>query len=182
LLLLIAAQRANAPAPGPDVLDQENGFGGILFGSLDGQVSGLTRAPSGVGKRWRHTKLYGRMTDTITLAGRAVKPTYWFRNHRFEGVTIWVSLAQAAATEALLVRKYGLPQADAAVAETNYWLGKRTYILYERNYPKSRGWVLHVASLAMLNEQVVETAVRQQARTRLGWQPDSLGLPHQFPH
>jgi hypothetical protein len=58
-----------------------------------------------------------------------------------------------------------------------YWLGQRTYILYEDALPDV---ALHVASLGMLNEQVIETAVRREARQKLGWQPDSLGLPRQF--
>ena len=80
-----------------------------------------------------------------------------------------------------LKHKYGPSRRDSIDANTEYWLGTRTFILYEPVNPKSKGYVLHVSSLAMLNEQVVETAVRQQARARLGWQPDSLGLPRQFP-
>ena len=181
-VLLMAAQLATAPAvPNPDLLDQENGFAGIKFGSLDTQVPGLRPEPSGVGKRWRFTRLFHRPADTITLGSQAVVPTYWFRNHRFEGVTIEISMAKATAVSAFLKRKYGLPQVDAGIPETEYWLGTRSYILYERIYPKSRGYELHIASLAMLNEQVLETAVRQQARVKLGWHSDSLGLPRQFP-
>ena len=180
-ILLTAAQLTTAPVPSPDVLDQENGVAGIRFGSLDAQTPRLTPDFNSLGKRWRNTKLYHRLGDTTTLGGQAVAPAYWFRNHRFEGVTIEISLAKAAAVSAFLKRKYGPSRPDAAIPETEYWLGTRSYILYERAYPKSRGYELHIASLAMLNEQVLETAVRQQARARLGWQPDSLGLPRQFP-
>ena len=180
-ILLTAAQFATTPIPSPDVLDQENGFARIKFGSLDAQAPGLTPDFSGLGKRWRNTKLYHRLGDTTTLGGQAVTPAYWFRNHRFEGVTIEISLIKAAAISAFLKLKYGPSWSDATISETEYWLGARSYILYERAYPKSRGYELHIASLVMLNEQVLETAVRQQARVRLGWQPDSLGLPRQFP-
>ncbi len=179
-VFLIAAQSPDSE-PSIAVLDRENGFGGVCFGCLDTQVPRLTHTPSGIGKRWRTTKLFTRQSDTVTISGQAVVPTYWFRNHHFEGVTIDVGLAQADAVLAALKRKYGPSQRDTAEAETHYWLGARTYILYERTYPKSRGWELHISSLAMLNEQVVETAVRSQARAKLGWQPDSLGLPRQFP-
>lgn len=177
------AMTAQAPVSEPNiaVLDQRNGFGGISFGCLDTQVSGLTHIPSGIGKRWRATKLFMRQSDTTTISGQPVIPTYWFRNHHFVGVTIDISLIQADAILAGLKWKYGPSQRDTVEVETQYWLGTRTYILYERTYPKSRGWELHIGSLAMLNEQVVETAVRRQARATLGWQPDSLGLPRQFP-
>jgi hypothetical protein len=167
--------------PTIELLDQEYGFGGVRFGAVDTQVPQLVHAPSGVGKRWRNTKLFVRQGDTCKLAGFAVAPTYWFRNHRFIGATIDVPLVQAGEVMAALNKKYGPAQRDTAAADTYYWLGKRTYILFEHFYPKARTWDLHIGSLAMLNEQVMETTVRRQARATLGWQPDSLGLPRQFP-
>lgn len=178
---ILAAAQTPTAEPGIAALDQENGFGGIPFGTVDTQVPQLAHVPSGVGKRWRATKLFIRQADTSTVAGRVVAPTYWFRNHRFIGVTIDVPLAQADAVLAALSQKYGPSQRDTTAAETHYWLGTRTYILFEHFYPKARAWKLHISSLAMLNEQVLETAVRRQARAKLGWQPDSLGLPRQFP-
>ena len=97
---------------------------------------------------------------------------------RFVGATY--QLPQERKTRAIrqeLIRRYGLPR-PGNVANALYWLGQRTYILYEDALPNV---TLHVASLAMLNEQVIETSVRQEARNSLGWQPDSLGLPRQFP-
>ncbi|MCI1186891.1 hypothetical protein MON38_05625 [Hymenobacter sp. DH14] len=176
---LLATQ--TAPAPGLGALDQANGFGGIPFGRLDTQVPGLVREASGIGKRWRTTKLFRRPADTLTLAGQSVHPMYWFRNHRFVGVNIDLPKAEGGRVQNYLHQQYGPPQPDPAVAGSAYWLGARTYVLFEPVYPASKGWVLHIASLAMLNEQVTETAVRQQARATLGWQPDSLGLPPQFP-
>ena len=181
-LLFLVAAHPHGPLPGMAVLDQENGFGGVSFGQSDAQVTGLQHTSSGIGKRWRTTKLFHRQPDTITVGAQAIKPVYWFRNHRFEGVTIDLPTpAQAEKVLAFMKHKYGPSQRDTMAAETEYWLGARTFMLYEPVYPKSHGWVLHISSLAMLNEQVVETAVRRQARATLGWQPDSLGLPRQFP-
>jgi len=179
VVLLMATKLTEAP--GIELLDQENGFAGIAFGSTLEQVPGLAPTSGGLGKRWRHTKLYRRPATSVALAGEVVMPDYWFRNQHFIGVTIDVSRAQGAAVLGYLKQKYGPSQIDSAAVGTEYWLGKRTYILFEPTYPKSRGWELHIAELAMLNEQVVETAVRRQARAKLGWQPDSLGLPRQFP-
>lgn len=178
-LWLLSAQAA--PSPSLAALDQANHFGGIVFGTLDTRVRGLVRTPSGIGKRWRTTKLFRRPSDTLTLAGLPIRPVYWFRNHRFIGADIDLTKDQAGTVRLFLHRQYGRSQPDPAAAGTEYWLGARTYLLFEPVYPASRGWVLHIASLAMLNEQVTETAVRRQARARLGWQPDSLGLPPQFP-
>lgn len=143
-------------------------------------MQGLQPIASGVGKRWRVTRLFERPANLTTIAGRQVPATYWFRNHRFIGVTIDIAKNQGEATAAWLRSNYGPARPDSAAAGTEYWLGKRTYILFEPVYPKSKGWELHIASLAMLNEQVAETAVRHQARLSLGWRPDSLGLPRQY--
>lgn len=75
-----------------------------------------------------------------------------------------------------LTKRYGAPR-PGNVAGQWYWLGRRTYILYEEGMPKT---TVHIAGLDMLNEQLIETSVRQEARTALGWQPDSLGLARQF--
>lgn len=179
--MLLGSLLIAEPTAGIGKLDQENGFGGIAFGESDSQVSGLKPVAGGIGKRWQITKLFARPADTATIAGRQVYATYWFRNHRFVGVTIRIAKNQGEATAAWLHRQYGAARRDSIAAGTEYWLGKRTYILLEPVYPKSQGWELHVASLAMLNEQVAETAVRQQARLSLGWRPDSLGLPRQYP-
>jgi hypothetical protein len=178
MMFLTAANGGSEPSIA--LLDQENGFGGVRFGAVDTQVPQLVHTPSGIGKRWRVTKLFIRQGDTSKLAGHAVVPTYWFRNHRFVGVTIEVPLAQAGEVMLALNNKYGPAQRDTAAADTYYWLGTHTYILFEHFYPKARTWNLHISSLGMLNEQVTETAVRRQARATLGWQPDSLGLPRQF--
>lgn len=77
-----------------------------------------------------------------------------------------------------LTALYGPARPDT-VPNSWYWLGQRSYILLEKTYPSGGQVVL--ASLAMLNEQVYETAVRARARRQLGWHPDSLGLPRQFP-
>ena len=181
ITLLVSAQVPELE-PGIALLDQENGFGGIPFGQSDAQVTGLMHAASGIGKRWRNTKLFRRQSDTATLGRQLVRPVYWFRNHHFIGVNIGLEQpAQAEKVRAFLKHKYGPSQRDPADAETEYWLGAHTFMLFEPVYPKSRGWVLHISSLTMLNEQVVETAVRRQARATLGWQPDLLGLPRQFP-
>jgi hypothetical protein len=79
---------------------------------------------------------------------------------------------------AYLTAQYGPARPDT-LPDHWYWLGQQSYMLLERT-TKNRA-VLFVASLAMLNEQVYETTVRARARQLLHWQPDSLGLPRQFP-
>ena len=77
-----------------------------------------------------------------------------------------------------LTSQYGPARPDT-LPDHWYWLGQRSYILLEKN--GKRDGALFIASLAMLNEQVYESAVRARARRQLGWQPDSAGLPRQFP-
>lgn len=135
---------------------------------------------SGMGKRWKTTQVYvlPPQADTMMLAHQPVHPEFWFRSGQFIGVTYQLKREQKSRTVLReLTRRYGPPR-PGNVPGAQYWLGRRTYILYEDAVPDV---VLHIASLDMLNEQVIETSVRQEARNSLGWQPDSLGLPRQFP-
>jgi hypothetical protein len=160
-------------------LDVVGGVGGIRFGELITQVPGFKYRFSGIGKRWRTTRLYTRLDDTTRLAGLGTPATYWFRQNRFIGVDIALNSTDAIQQElSLLTRQYGPASVDT-LPNHWYWLGQNTYLLLEKN-TKNSG-VLFVASLAMLNEQVYETAVRARARRLLGWQPDSVGLPRQYP-
>jgi len=158
-------------------LDAEGGVGGIRFGAAPAEVAGLRPALGGFGKRWRTTKLYVRPGDTARVLG--LPPTYWFRQNRFIGINVHLTSA-AALDQALaqLTARYGPARPDTLPGYW-YWLGQRSYILLDRSSKKEG--TLFVASLAMLNEQVYETAVRARARRVLSWQPDSLGLPRQFP-
>jgi len=79
----------------------------------------------------------------------------------------------------LLTAQYGPARPDT-LANSWYWLGQHSYIMLEK-VDKKKGF-LFIASLGMLNEQVHETAVRARARRLLGWHPDSLGLPRQYPN
>jgi len=132
----------------------------------------------GVGKRWRTTRLYTIKGDTTRLGGVGKPTSYWFRQNRFIGVDLQLNSAEAVQRAlAQLTRQYGPARPDT-LPNHWYWLGRQSYLLLEQN-GRQQG-ALFIASLGMLNEQVYETAVRARAR-RLGWQPDSLGLPRQFP-
>ena len=160
-------------------LDQEGGVGGIRFGQLATQVAGFNHQFVGIGKRWRTTRLYSRPGDTTTLGGVGAPGSYWFRQNRFIGVSLELT-SDKAVQQALahLTGQYGPAQPDT-LPDHWYWLGQRSYILLEKN--GKRSGALFIASLAMLNEQVYESAVRARARRLLNWQPDSSGLPRQFP-
>jgi hypothetical protein len=160
-------------------LDEANGVGGLRFGTRIDQITDFDQQFAGIGKRWRTTRLYSRPGDTTTLAGMRVPLTYWFRLGRFIGVD--GQLQSAAAYDELrhrLTARYGPPRAET-LAEQWHWLGRRSYLLLEKS--DRRTGTLFVASLDMLNEQVYETALRARARRELGWRPDSVGLPRQFP-
>lgn len=173
-----AAQAGTGPMPGMQPLDVAYRVHGIPLGAAEGSVPWLRPGFGGVGKRWRHTRLYdAARPDTLTLGGQRAEVSFWFRGGRYIGATYQLKdEPESRLIRTLLTRRYGPPR-QAAEPDTWYWLGRRTYILYEDSY---RTTIVHIASLAMLNEQVAETTVRQQARATLGWQPDSLGMPRQF--
>ncbi|MGY3090309.1 hypothetical protein ACVWYF_003364 [Hymenobacter sp. UYAg731] len=175
-VLLMAALPAQAPLL---ALDEANGVGGLVFGVRAEQVAGFEKQFAGIGKRWRTTRLYSRPGDTTTIAGMRVPLTYWFRLGRFIGVDAQLKVPEVY-DELLhrLTARYGPPRADT-VPEQWHWLGRRSYLLLEKN--DRRTGMLFAASLDMLNEQVYETALRARARRELNWHPDSVGLPRQFP-
>jgi len=164
----------------PFRLDEAGGVGGLRFGEPAGPGVVLTSRFNGVGKRWRTTTLYSRPGDTTRLGGLGAPDAYWFRANRFIGIDKMLS-SPGAIQQAyqLLTAQYGPARPDT-VPDSWYWLGQRSYILLEKT-DKKRGF-LFIASLGMLNEQVHETAVRARARRLLGWRPDSLGLPRQYPN
>ncbi|GAB2955753.1 hypothetical protein GCM10027048_22160 [Hymenobacter coalescens] len=164
--------------PGLAGLDSAYTVHGIRLGAAEGSVPWLRPTSSGFGKRWRHTRLYAPKADTVTLCRQRADASFWFRGGRYIGATYLLpkSEQKTRRVQQMLTRRYGPPR-PANVPNTWYWLGRRTYILYEDGIPQP---IVHVAGLGMLNEQVMETSVRQEARTALGWQPDSLGLPRQF--
>ena len=160
-------------------LDAAGGVGGLRFGEALTPAARLQPTLGGMGKRWRTTKLFVRPGDMTRLGGSPRPPTYWFRQNRFIGASVDMPSAQALQVAlARLTAQYGPAHPDT-LPDQWYWLGQRSYLLLERS-SKNQG-TLFVASLAMLNEQVYETAVRARARRLLGWHPDSLGLPRQFP-
>lgn len=173
-----AVAQASGPMPSLSALDSAYTVHGIQLGAAEGSVPWLRPEVSGVGKRWQHTKLYAAKADTVTLRRQRARASFWFRGGRYVGATYQLPKAERKTRQVLqaLTRCYGPPR-PGNVPNSWYWLGRRTYILYEEGIPQTS---VHVAGLGMLNEQVVETSVRQQARTALGWQPDSLGLPRQF--
>ena len=164
--------------PAAGRLDAAGGVGGIRFGAPAAAVVGLQPALGGLGKRWRTTQLYQRPGDTTRFGGLPLPATYWFRQNRFVGVDVPLTAAQVPQVLTSLTAQYGPARPDTLPNQW-YWLGQHSYLLLER-LTKKNG-TLFVASLAMLNEQVYETAVRARARRVLHWQPDSLGLPRQWP-
>jgi hypothetical protein len=173
------AQATTGPVSALRQLDSTYAVHGITFGTLEGTVTSLQPQFSGAGKRWKTTRVYGLkpQADTATLAHEKMQPEFWFRGGQFIGVTYQLKKEQKSRVILqALTQRYGPPK-PGNVEGAFYWLGKRTYILYEDALPNV---ALHIASLGMLNEQVIETSVRQEARNSLGWQPDSLGLPRQF--
>ncbi|WP_033369781.1 hypothetical protein [Hymenobacter norwichensis] len=174
------AQTTSGSMPALQQLYSTYAVHGVPFGTSEGTVPSLQPQVSGIGKRWKITRVYGLISqaDTATFAHEKIRPQFWFRGGRFIGVTYQLKKEQKTRVILqALTRRYGPPK-PGNVEGAFYWLGKRTYILYEDALPDV---ALHIASLGMLNEQVIETSVRQEARTSLGWQPDSLGLPRQFP-
>ena len=167
-------------APAAFRLDTAGGVGGVRFDEPAGPEARLTAQFSGVGKRWRTTKLYRRPGDTTQLGGLGAPDAYWFRANRFIGIDKQLASPEAVAQAyRVLTAQYGPARPDT-VPDSWYWLGQRSYIFLEKT-DKKRG-ALFIASLGMLNEQVHETAVRARARRLLGWRPDSLGLPRQYPN
>jgi hypothetical protein len=161
-------------------LDEAGGVGGLRFDEPAAPAIKLTLSFNGLGKRWRVTTLFNRPGDTTRLGGLGAPTTYWFRANRFIGVDKILSSPEAIQQAyQLLNAQYGPAQPDT-ISDSWYWLGKRSYILLEKT-DRKRG-MLFMASLGMLNEQVHETAVRASARRLLGWHPDSLGLPRQYPN
>jgi hypothetical protein len=161
-------------------LDEAGGIGGIHFDEPASPAIKLTPSFNGLGKRWRVSTLFSRPDDTTQLGGLGAPSTYWFRANRFIGID--KALASPEAIQQayqLLSAQYGPARPDT-VPNSWYWLGKHSYIFLEKT-DKKRG-MLFMASLGMLNEQVHETAVRASARRLLGWRPDSLGLPRQYPN
>lgn len=169
-------------APGPTFkLDQQAGVGGVAFGRTAAEIPSFAAQFRKQGQPRLRTQLYKRRQDTTQLGLLGRPDSYWFRQGQFIGID-FSSCRKQAPAQALqaLTARYGPPQADTLSGEF-YWLGQRTFILLEP--PKERGGCTSVliGSLAMLNELVVEASVRAQARQLLHWQPDSLGLPRQFP-
>lgn len=178
-LAALAVGLLTSQTPQPALrLDAAGGVGGIRFGEAAASVAGLRPAPGGIGKRWRTTKLYQRPGDTTRFGSLRLPATYWFRQGRFMGVDVPLTAAVMPQMLASLTAQYGPARPDTLPNQW-YWLGQHSYVLLEHTTKKNG--VLFVASLAMLNEQVYETAVRARARRVLHWQPDSLGLPRQFP-
>jgi len=178
-LAALAVCLLTSQAPPPAFrLDAAGGVGGLRFGEPAASVAGLRPAPGGIGKRWRTTKLYQRPGDTTRFGSLPLPATYWFRQNRFVGVDVPLPAAVLPQVLASLTAQYGPARPDTLPNQW-YWLGQHSYILLERSTKKNG--TLFMASLAMLNEQVYETAVRARARRVLHWQPDSLGLPRQFP-
>lgn len=161
-------------------LDEAGGIGGLRFEEPAASTIKLNPSFNGLGKRWRVTTLFVRPNDTTRLGGLGAPSTYWFRADRFIGIDKTLTSADAVQQAyQLLSAQYGPAQPDT-LPNSWYWLGKRSYILLEKT-DKKHG-MLFMASLGMLNEQVHETAVRARARRLLGWRPDSLGLPRQYPN
>ncbi|MGI4761563.1 MAG: hypothetical protein ACRYF0_12695 [Janthinobacterium lividum] len=175
---LAAGLLASQTPPPAFRLDAASGVGGIRFDEPADPAAGLRPAPGGIGKRWRTTKLYQRPGDTTHFGGLPLPATYWFRQNRFAGVDVPLTEAMLPQVLAYLTAHYGPARPDTLPNQW-YWLGQHSYILLEHTTKKNG--MLFMASLAMLNEQVYETAVRARARRVLHWQPDSLGLPRQFP-
>lgn len=178
--LLVAAGVLSAQVPATFRLDVVGGVGGLAFDQPLAPTIKLLPRVNGMGKRWRTTTLYSRPGDTTRLGGLGAPDAYWFRANRFIGIdkTLPSPVAIQEAQQ-LLTAQYGPARPDT-VPDSWYWLGQRSYILLEK-VDKKQGF-LFIASLAMLNEQVHETAVRARARRLLGWHPDSLGLPRQYPN
>ena len=161
-------------------LDQQPSAGGIGFGQTTVEISDFAAQFRKQGKPRLRTQLYKRLRDTTQLGSLGRPDSYWFRQGQFVGID-FISCRKQAPEQALhlLTARYGPPQADTLAGEF-YWLGQRTFILLDtpRNGRVGCTSVL-IGSLAMLNELVVESAVRAQARRLLQWRPDSIGLPKQ---
>lgn len=176
---LLAGLLLSQAPPAARLDAEQEGVGGIRFGEPAEAVAGLRLAFNGFGTRWQTTKRYTRLGDTTRFAKAGLPPTYWFRQNRFIGIDVRLPSAAAVAQQlAQLTARYGPARPDTLPGHW-YWLGHHSYILLERG--GKRDGTLFVASLAMLNEQVYETAVRARARRLAQWRPDSLGLPRQFP-
>ena len=168
------------PEPATFKLDEVGSVGGLRFDEQATTGIHLVSRFNGIGKRWRTTALYSRPGDTTRLSGLGAPDAYWFRANRFIGIDKLLSSPEAIQQAyRLLSTQYGPARPDT-VPDSWYWLGQHSYILLEKA-DKKRGF-LFIASLSMLNEQVHETAVRARARRLLGWRPDSLGLPRQYPN
>ena len=163
-------------------LDTAGGVGGITFGQAAAAIPDFASQFRKQGKPRLRTQLYGRPQDTTRLGSLGRPRSYWFRQGQFIGID-FISCKRQAPEQALqaLTARYGRPQADTLTGEF-YWLGERTFILLDVPKRPSGGCTsVLIGSLAMLNELVREAAVRAQARRVLHWQPDSLGLPRQWP-
>lgn len=178
--MVAAAGLLMVPKPAAFRLDEVGGVGGLAFGQPAAADVRLAPRFNGVGKRWRTTALYSRPGDTTQLGGLGAPDAYWFRANKFIGIAKVLASPEAIRQAyQVLTAQYGPARADTLPGSW-YWLGQRSYVLLEKT-DKKRG-MFFMASLAMLNEQVHETAVRAQARRLLGWHPDSLGLPRQYPN
>ncbi|RZL03522.1 MAG: hypothetical protein EOO62_21500 [Hymenobacter sp.] len=176
----MAAGLLPAPVPPAFRLDEVGGIGGLPFDQPAAPGVKLVSSFNGFGKRWRATVLYSRPGDTTQLGGLGPPDAYWFRANCFIGIDkILPSPNAIQRAYQVFTAQYGPARADT-VPDSWYWLGQHSYVLLEK-IDKKRG-MFFVASLGMLNEQVHETAVRARARRLLGWHPDSLGLPRQYPN
>lgn len=167
----------------PFGLDVAGGIAGLAFGQSTAELPGFGTQFRQQGKPRMNTRIYRRLRDTVQLGGVGRPDSYWFRQSRFIGVDVFYgSRAAAEAALLLLTKKYGPAQSDSTKAGIEYyWLGNSTFIMFTlRARGSGTGGYVMLGSLAMLNELVVETAVRTQARRQLGWHPDSLGLPKQL--
>lgn len=182
-LLALACTAAGPRQTKPFRLDAAGEIAGLPFGQLSAGLPDFNEQFRQQGKPRMSTRLYRRLRDTVRLGGVGQPDSYWFRQGRFIGVDVIFNTRRTGqAALKLLVARYGPAQTDStAVGTEHYWLGKQTFIML--NVPpkgSGSGGDVMLGSLAMLNELVRETAVRARAR-QLGWHPDSLGLPKQFP-
>jgi len=162
-------------------LDAEAGVAGLAFGQLPGRIPDFGQRFRPQGKPRMQTQLYRRLRDTTLVAGIGRPDSYWFRQGKFIGVDV-IPLAQLRDEDILqlLTLRYGSPKFDRPSASC-YWLGRDSFIYLSPPLVGRGRLSLMMGSLALLHELVTEAPVRAEARRRLSWQPDSIGLAPQWP-